>query len=268
MKASIDGQGYYADSIEISESLPLEEFTALGTKKSYVVPVNKPEGSISISFYITSGTEISNITNQYAKYNLSTIQAGPYVINDAILNSFSIQGDATSMIKGSVSYNYYSQMSTGSTPSKSTVEIIPAHGAASQGSLSQFGGSALIDFNYSFNQSFNVDYVLESGNAKTISFGGATESLELSSLVDDFDFAGTSLTGESGLCKDEAGGPGGEGFFERSGNIQIKNLCDQNVHELSIVGILDERSVSSSSDGDVMQSVKITKKFVEDAGCS
>jgi|TARA_Y100000289_G_scaffold19707_1_gene19023 hypothetical protein len=264
MLASIDGQDYYAESIDISESISIQEFSALGTKNASAFPTNRPEGTININFYITSGVEISNIEDQYAETGFVQVQAGPFTLRNAILNSFSIQGDATSLIKGSASYNYYGQMESGSTPSKGTAEIVPAHGASSYGALTNFGAHELLDFDYSFNQSMEVQYVLGNNDPAKVIFNDATQEFNLSNLISDMNFTKTNLTGVDGLCD---GSASGEGFYERSGSLYIKNLCNESVYNLTVSGFIQERSLSSQPGGEVIESIKITKKFVANKGC-
>lgn len=264
MLASIASQDYYAESIDISENIDIQEFSALGTKSSYAFPINRPEGTININFYITSGVEISNIESQYAETGFVQVEAGPFVLKNALLNSFSIQGDATSMIKGSVSYNYYGQMESGSTPSKGTAEIVPAHGAASSGSLLDFGANQLLDFNYNFDQSFEVQYVLGSNDPAKVIFNEATKQLDISNLISDMDFPKTNLTGVDGLCD---GSANSEGFYERTGEIYINNLCQENIYTLPITGFIQQRSLDSQPGGEVVESITITKRFIKDVGC-
>ena len=61
MAASITGQSYYAKSIQFSEQLSAEYFTSLGMNSFSAVAATQPEGNVSISFYVTTGEEISEI---------------------------------------------------------------------------------------------------------------------------------------------------------------------------------------------------------------
>ena len=88
LKTVVNGQDYYAESVDISESISIETFSALGTKSSYAFPSNKPEGSINMTFYVTTGDELSNIESQYAKSDFISISVGPFEVSNALLNSF------------------------------------------------------------------------------------------------------------------------------------------------------------------------------------
>ena len=43
LRTAINGQSYYAESVDISESIPIETFSALGTKKGlmHFHPINQ-----------------------------------------------------------------------------------------------------------------------------------------------------------------------------------------------------------------------------------
>lgn len=264
LKATIDGQDYYAESVDLSESISIETFSALGTKGAYAFPSNKPEGSMNMTFYLTTGTEISNIEDQYGKTGFVDLKVGPFEMDFGLLNSFSVQADANSMIKGSVSYNYYGQMSSGSTPTKGTAEIVPAHGAASSGDFSDIGISEILNFDYSFSQSHEVQYGLGNNAPSKVVFNEASKELSVSAIVSDVDFSQTDLTGVNALCDGE---PGDAGFTKKNISVTLNNLCQENVGSLSVSGYLSERSIGVEPGGEVVETVKVIEKFVRDANC-
>lgn len=264
MLVSVDGQSYYAESVDISESISIEEFSALGTKNANYFPTNKPEGSVNIGFYVTSGSEISSIESQYAETGFVQVSAGPFTMNKALLNSFSVEGDGTNIIKGSLTYNYYGQMKKASTPSQGTATIVPAHGAASDGSLAEFGANQLLNFSYNFSQSFDVEYSLESNDPTKVVYTEGTRELKISNLISDMDFNKTNLTGVNGLCD---GSASSEGFYKREGYITLRNLCNEYVHNLHITGIVQARGIQTQPGGEVIEDITITEKYVADKGC-
>lgn len=264
MPVSIDGQAYYAESVDFSESIGIEEFSALGTKQPYYFPSSKPEGSVNVSFYITSSSEITNIQDQYSETGFINLQVGPFTLQNSLLNSFSIEGDSTTLIKGSASYTYYGQMQKGSTPSHSTAEIDPAHGAASTAAMEGFGYSDLLNFNYNFNQSFDVQYQIGGNAPSKVIFNEATIELQMQGLISDVDFSKTNLTGANALCD---GSADEEGFYQRQGQINLKNLCQGNLGTINIDGFVQERSMSVEPGGEVVEQVKVTQKYVADKGC-
>ena len=261
MKATVGSQNYYAESISISESIDLEHFSALGTKNGGVIASSPPEGTVSINFYITDANEINNIKNSYGTASFSQVKAGPFTMAKALLSSFSVDGDSTSIIKGAATYNYYGQMTSGSTPSKGTVTITPAHGAASDGQLSSIGVNEFLNFSYSFSQSFEINYSMSGEQPNKVVFNEGSEELSIESIISDIDFQKTNLTGSAGLCDSP------DGFTERNGEINLYNLCGNHVTDISVSGYLEERTVSSSADSEVIESVTIRQKFVKDEGC-
>lgn len=264
MPVSIDGQTYYAESVDFSESIGIEEFSALGTKQSYYFPSSKPEGSVNVSFYITNSNEVTNIQNQYSETGFVNVQIGPFTLQNSLLNSFAIAGNSTTLIKGSVSYSYYGQMQKGVTPSHATAEIKPAHGAASTASMQNFGYSGLLNFDYNFSQSFDVQYQIGGSTPSKVVFNEATIDLQIEGLISDVVFDKTNLTGTNALCD---GSAAEEGFYQRQGQINLKNLCENNVGTININGFVQERSMSVEPGGEVVEKVKITEKYVADKGC-
>lgn len=264
MPVSIDGVGYYAESVDFSESIGIEEFSALGTKQSYYFPSTKPEGSVNVSFYITSANEITNIQNQYSETSFTNLSIGPFTLANSLLSSFSIAGDSQSLIKGSVSYTYYGQMQKGATPSHTNAEIKPAHGAASTASMQNFGYSDLLNFDYNFSQSFDVQYQIGGSTPSKVIFNEGTIELQIEGLISDVDFTKTNLTGVNALCD---GSAAEEGFYQREGQINLKNLCQNSVGAINVDGFVQERSMSVEPGGEVVERVKITEKYVADKGC-
>lgn len=263
MITSINGQNYYAESVGLSESISIEYFSPMGTKSYSAFPTNQPEGSIDITFYITTGEELNVIESGYARTGFSNIQIGPFSTNQALLSSFSVNSDASNIIRGSLSYSYYGQIQSGQVPDQSGASIIPAHGAASSGSLSDFGASKILSFDYSFSQSFDVKYSLGKTTPSKISLTDATRSLSIDHLISDVEYEKTNLTGSSGLCNNNEG----EGFVKRSGYIELNNLCQNYIGKLDITGYIESRSFSVEPGGEVVQSLQIGEKYVRDTGC-
>lgn len=263
MPVSIDGVSYYAESVSISESIPIETFSALGTKESYVLPINKLEGNINIDFYITSSNQITKITDQYAKNNFINISAGPFSMQKCLLSSFSVDGNSESLIKASCSYNYYNQMTKGSTPAVQNQDIKPAHGAASTSTLSSFGFSSLLNFQYSFNQTFDIQYEIGSSVPSKTVFNGGDIALSITSIISDITFNTTNLIGTNATCDGSSSG----GVQTKSGTITLKNLCENNVGTIEIDGFLQERSIGTNPGEEITETLKILQKYVLDQGC-
>ncbi|MFT6604341.1 MAG: hypothetical protein ACJARO_001860 [Bacteriovoracaceae bacterium] len=264
MKASVGSQDYFAESISISESIDLEYFSALGTKSQGVIASAPPEGTFSIDFYITTGNEISNIKNSYGSAAFSEVRAGPFIMKKALLTSFSVNGDPSSIIKGSATYNYYGQMTSGGSPSKSDVTIIPAHGASSSGQLDSLGVSRFLNFSYSFSQSFDVNYSISGEQPSKVVFNGGSQDLSLEVLMSDIDFDKTAMTGSSGLCLSQ---DGQTGLTARIAEVNLYNLCGNHVSDLPMSGYLTERSISTAPGSEVIESITITQKYVKDEDC-
>ena len=183
-------------------------------------------------------------------------------MNKACLTSFSVGGDPASIIKGSLTYNYYGQMSSGSSPSKGDITISPAHGASSSGQLDSVGVTRFLNFEYSFEQSFDVKYSMSGEQPNKVVFVGGSQSLSLDVLMSDVNFEKTNLTGASGFCVSQSG------FAERVAEVNLYNLCSEHVADLPISGYLKERSISTSPGAEVIESITVTQKYVKDEGCT
>lgn len=261
MKALIDNQSYYAESIEISESININYFSPLGTKSYGTIPSKPPEGTVNINFYLTTGTEIDVIESGYANTGFSQIQAGPFQLDKALLNSFSVDGSSNSVIKGSASYTYYGQMTSGSIPTKDSATIIPAHGASSSGNFGELGISGVLDFNYSYSQDFNVKYSLSSSGPNKVEFIGGSKQLTLNSVISDTDLEKSNLSGEGGICISNSGISG------RQASVGLYNLCQDHVGDLTISGYITSRSISTNPGSEIVQNINVSQKYVKDAGC-
>jgi len=258
MAASITGQNYYAKSIQFAESLDIEYFDALGTNSFNVVTAQEPQGTISLSFYVTTGEEISAITGQYGKTGFVSVKAGPFSTDSALLSSFSLQGDSVGLVEGSVGYTYYGGLVSGSATSIGSKTIIPAHGGATIAEVEDLGASSILSFNYSVSQSYDVRYGIGSDIPLGVTFTEGTRTLGLEAQTQDTSFNQTSLTGADGLCPNPIGEAG---LAAKRGNIILKNLCGETVSTVDISGYLESRDFSASPNQNVSSNLTFTEKF-------
>jgi len=239
MAVSVNGQDYYASSISFNESIELTNYAALGSSRMNSVTAKAPE----ISFYVTTGVEISNITGQYGKTGFVSISGGPFFTTKALLGGFSLAGNPNSLIEGTLNYNYYGGLGSGSASSIGGATIKPAHGTMTSIDVSNMGASSVLDFDYSVNQSYEVRYGLGS------SF---TANLE------DVNFLDSSLTGTSGICPNE---PEDAGFSAKTASMQVKNICNETISALDISGFIQSRDINASPGEKVQTSINITEFF-------
>lgn len=264
LKTIVDGQVYYADSVDMSESVDMQDFSPLGTQASYSFPSNKPEGNMNMNFYVTSASEISKLHDQLGQTGFISLSVGPFSVSNALVNSFSVQGEPNNILQASASFTYYGQMSKGSTPSQGTADIDPAHGASSTVSLSDVGMSDVVSFDYSFSQSYEVQYSLGSNEPSKVIFNDATKEMQLSTLISDVNFSKTSLTGASELCNDDLDT---EGVYKRGLSITLKDLCSNTIETLYVTGYLTSRDITAEPGGEVIESVTVAEKYVPSGGC-
>ena len=258
MAASITGQLYYAKSIEFSEGLDITYFDTLGNYGTSSVLAKAPEGTVSMSFYVTTGEEISAITGQYGKTGFVSVRGGPFSAEKALLSSFSVRGEANGIVEGSVGYNYYGSLTSGSDTTIGSATIVPAHGGATVVQASGLGAASVISFDYAVSQSHEVRYGIGSSLPKAVTFQEGTRTLNLQVQTEDLNFAQSSLSGTSGVCPN---GEGDAGFSPKVSNIILKNLCEETVCSLDISGYLDSRDFSASPNENVQSTLNITEKF-------
>ena len=266
MLSTVNGISYYADSIDISESLPIEEGGALGTDNTTMVASGPVEGTVNIGFYITTGAELSNLMNLRGSTGFLNVQAGPLQTNNAILNSFSVEGDSLNMVKGSISCQYYGQIQSGSAPSTpAPVTILPAHGALSVASVGELGAAGCLSFSYSFSQTPTASYAIGEGTlpvALTMSKGEIDIGIE--TISEDVNFNQSNLTGASGLCPETAGQ---SGLSVKSVEISVRNLCDEVITGISASGYITDRSITPQSNAKTTESFAIKGSFVKPDEC-
>jgi hypothetical protein len=248
---------YYANSVGISESLNELNFGTLGGNSVNTVTAKAPEGSIDVSFYITTGTEIDAITGHYGRTGFIEVRAGPFTAKKSLLESFNLSIEPVGMIMGSMNYTYYGQIHSGAAASTaSSPTIIPAHGAKSEINFNNIGVSGALGLSYDFSQSYDIGYSLGHVGPARVTFQEMTKTVSIDAQAQDVNFAQSSLTGSSGLCSNITGE---EGFSIKSGTIVLKNLCNETISTLGITGYLESRDFSSGPNENVAQSMSLTQ---------
>lgn len=263
LKTIVDGQVYYANSVNMSDSVSMQDFSPMGTTKSYSFPSNKPEGTMSMNFYVTSASEITKLHDQLGQTGFVNLSVGPFSASNALVNSFSVQGEPNNILQASASFTYYGQMSKGATTAQSTATINPAHGASSTVSLSEVGMADVVSFDYSFSQSYEVQYSLGSSTPTKVIFNEATKEMELSALISDVTFSRTNLTGANELCNDI----NFQGVSRRNLSITLKDLCSNTIETLEIDGYLTARDITAEPGGEVIETINLTEKYVPSGSC-
>lgn len=259
MAVAISGQKYYADSASISESLSELNFASLGGNTINTVNAKAPEGSIELSFYITTGNEITNITNQYGKTGFQEVKVGPFTAEKSLLQSFGVQVDPVGVLRGSLNYAYYGQLTSGVGAAPSGATIIPAHGAASTVGVTDVGVTSAVGFSYDFSQSFDVAFSIGSSAPARVTFQEMAKELSIDAQAHDTSFSQSALTGSSGICHNASGEAG---FSVKTGVLVLKNLCQESIGELGVTGYLETRSFSMEANQNVQQSLSIKEVSV------
>lgn len=248
---------YYANSVSISESLGEINFGSLGSNSTNSVSAKAPEGSIDISFYITTGGEIDAITGHYGKTGFIEVNAGPFKAKKCLLNSFSFALEPLGMVMGSMAYTYYGQIESGSFDATSSSPTIrPAHGAKSDLTLDSMGVSGVLSISYDFSQSYDIGYTLGQSAPARVTFQEMTKNLSIDAQAQDIDFSKSSLTGASGICHAPIGE---DGFSLKSGSISLKNLCNEGIAEFNLSGYLESRSFDGAPGENVAQSLAMVE---------
>jgi len=267
MAVSISGKDsgltgkYYADSITISESLGELNFSTLGNTSVGSVTATAPQGTVNLSFYVTTGEEISAITGHYGRTGFIEVQAGPFVATNSLLDSFDIEFTPDSIVKGSMGFTYFGQIHSGSsTPATGAPVIIPAHGAASTLSLQNVGVESARSAAYGFSQSYDVGYSIGGATPARVTFVEMTKTIGIEAQAQDVNFNQSNLTGTSGICQNLSGEPG---FSVKSGFVEIKNLCNERVGMLGVTGYLESREFSAAPGENVQQSLNLVETSVE-----
>ena len=267
MGATYNGQNYYADSISISESAPMQEIKTLGNSNSTSYMANPVEGTVSMSSYITTGTEYSNLTGQLGKTGFKEYSAGPLSFPESHLTSYSIEGSAGELLKTSTSYTYYGAMISGGAgggATKGNVDIQPAHGGMSTLTLGDpaddqtFTMHEISDFSYSVEQSYEVTYALGSLKPTRVKMTEGSITLEVNGPTDSTDWSTTVITGDEGMCPPTGNKPGG--WVEYT--LVVKGACSEEaIMTIDGSGRLDSKSINITPNEPVASSFTLVNTF-------
>jgi hypothetical protein len=260
LAANYNSQHYYADSISFSESAPMQEIKTLGNAETTSIMANPVEGTISMSFYFTTGAESSAMTGQLGKTGFKGFNAGPLSVDKALLTSWSVEGSASEVIKGSAGYAYYGSLTSGAAvPSTAPATINPAHGAKTTLSIGDLGVYEIQSFTYSIDQSYEATYALGSLTPTRISMTEGTITLDIEGPTDGTDWEKTVITGVDGLCPPAEGVPGAN---YKDYTLSVRSLCDDTpIMTISNSGILDSKSFSITPGEPVSSSFTLINKF-------
>lgn len=177
---TVAGTSLFATSASVSFQTPIEQLKALGNIKSIAsIPNGPTEGSLNISYLVTSNDPINTIFNNII--TSPTVYAGTNVnigglSYTAYLNNYSLNGDANSIINGSASFTVFGPGGgtfTQSGPGNNNTENI-GHGSATSLSLNE-----AVSFDYSANVQWQPFYVLSSSTIADVIFNSASQTLTL-----------------------------------------------------------------------------------------
>jgi len=177
---NVNGAPLFATSASVSFQVPLEGVRALGNVKAIATIPNGPvQGTLDISFLVTSdpiGAIFSSITNAPTAYNGTSVNIGGLSYPNAYLTSYSLNGEANSIINGSASFTVFAPGGgafTQASPGNALTESI-GHGSATTIPVTNGVG-----FDYSANVEYQPFYTLGSSLVNSVIFSSASQTLTL-----------------------------------------------------------------------------------------
>jgi hypothetical protein len=177
---SVNGASLFATSASVSFQVPLEGVRALGNVKAIAtIPNGHEQGTLDISFLVTSdpiGAIFSSITNAPTAYNGTPVNIGGLSYPNAYLTSYSLNGEANSIINGSASFTVFAPGGgafTQASPGNALTESI-GHGSATTIPVTNGVG-----FDYSANVEYQPFYTLGSSLVNSVIFSSASQTLTL-----------------------------------------------------------------------------------------
>lgn len=180
VNVSIGGNTVYATSASVSFQVPLEGVRALGNAKAIAtIPTGPVQGTLDISFLVTSdpiGSIFTSITNAPTAYAGTSVNIGGRAYSKAYLTSYSLNGEANSIINGSASFTVFGpggEAFTQASPGNNLTESI-GHGSAT--SIPVTNG---VGFDYSANIEWQPFYTLGSSLVNSVIFSSASQTLTL-----------------------------------------------------------------------------------------
>ena len=250
----INNQSYYADSVQISENADYDY-----DKDGNATVAFQPQGSVDISFYVTSSQEITNIENSFGSVDFVDLDVGSYTVTNAIVNSFSIDGEENDLIKATVQYDYYAEtgkLSAGGSSSQTTgITISPAHNAASTASVSDFTSTGILTFSYSHSQEIEVTKTSTGAN---FAFTESTKNLTFTLPTEDAVFNKINLT--QGYQQ----GSLSSVFQQTNVGISLNDLCQNSKGSISVAGNLTNANFDLTQNEDAISQLSVTQKYFGD----
>ena len=227
----------YGNTINLSESVPLEHADSLGVKgSSTVFNTQASQGSISIDSYMT-GDVSKSLSLIESNTQQLTINLGPYKTpSPCVLSSFSVNVVIGEPLVISREYQYHGSIITTSTPSVAAPTVVPIvpEGVSISG-YSAIGGSNIItDISWSVSQSYQQFNLL----------GNVTPVMVYSQGEKTLDINGEGFTED--LMKSSSAGC----VVPPKNYSVIISGCGQELGTLSISGYMSSRS-SEISVGEV-----------------
>ena len=265
LAANYNEQHYYSDSVTYSESATMQEIKTLGNTNGTSVMANPVEGTVSMSYYLTEAAEASAMTGQFGKTGFKSFSTGPLSVSDTHLTSWSIEGSANELVKGSASYTYYGSMISGSAGGSSgDATITPAVGGKTTLTLKTPAGSTVLNeissFSYSIDQSYEVTYALGSLTPSRVKMTEGSMTLEVDGPTDSVDWTQSIITGDEGLCPPTGDGPGGWINYV----LKLRSACSTGENTIFTVtnsGRLESKSITIAPNTPVQSSFTLVNKF-------
>jgi hypothetical protein len=176
INVSVNGTNLYATSASYSFNAPLEAIRSLGQKNAINSIVNGPiQGTINIDYIITAQSPGASIFSAITNGSSTPV---PVILGnnsfEGYLTEHNLSAEANSIANGSLSFNVYSELTTGpmSSSSAGAATNVPiGHGSNSNGIADA------ISFEYSATVDWEAIYNLSSVTPAGVIFRGARESL-------------------------------------------------------------------------------------------
>ncbi len=250
--ASIGGQKYYITSADISENVEYD----YDEKTSTSSVGSQPQGSVSMSFYVTNSQEITNIEAGFGGANFTDLSIGGFDVGNAIVNSFSVNGSEAGVVTATVQYDYYAdkgQLTEKSSPPPITgATISPAYGETSSVTASAFASSGFSSFDYSHTQQIEVQ---ETSTGVNFTFAESTKNLTFTVPTSGLTFSNANITEGYDTSKGSA-----SVFQPTTASVNLNDLCENAKGSLSVAGKLISSNLSSIENEVDVSELSITEK--------
>ena len=252
----LNGATIHADTASISESVGFEPIPTLGSQNKKLWASTKPEGEMSFTFLVTNADDgIRSLTGCVPVSG----SVGGYGFVSGFLTSYSINGEADSLLRGSASFSFFQAIEEISGQNDLTEEEY-AHGL---NTLISTNHVRTVELTEEF--SYTVETMFFNDNFYSFDYS-ISQSITPYFLLGESEISSATLTDGSVSISLEGSGLGGAISYPCSDystvSIGLKDVCENKLGAIVESGMqVEDSSLALSSDKGLEGSISLRRAF-------